>query len=161
MKDTQMIIEMAKMQAQLDADLLEKGRKLGKIEEYDLNREKIALIDELGELTHELKGDWCWWKATQKAPDKAKVLEELVDVWHFVLSTRTYLNVGCEYINYKYMEFLAQKPLGELIASLVEVDKTYKYIIALTFKLGFTIEDVYHEYIRKNKINYERIASGY
>ena len=25
---------------------------------------QLAIIDELGELTHELKGDWCWWKKT-------------------------------------------------------------------------------------------------
>lgn len=29
----------------------------------------LAIVDELGELTHELKGDWCWWKKTQPPVD--------------------------------------------------------------------------------------------
>ena len=47
---------------------------------------ELAIIDELGELTHELKGDWCWWKKTQKPVDRKRVLEELVDVYHFVMT---------------------------------------------------------------------------
>lgn len=162
MTDVAMINEMARMQSQLDADLLEKGKQLGKIEKYDLEREKIALIDELGELVHELKGNWCWWKATQKPVDQAKVLEELVDCWHFVLSTRTYAGVNCEYINYDRIRKLSvELPCSVLITNIIDRPCTYDYIIALSYYLHFTITDVYNEYIRKNKINYERIASGY
>ena len=39
----------------------------------------------LGELTHELKGDW--WKKSQKPVDRKRVLEELVDVYHFVMTS--------------------------------------------------------------------------
>ena len=43
----------------------------------------MAILDEIGELTHELKANWCWWKKTQAPVDNEKVLGELVDIWHF------------------------------------------------------------------------------
>lgn len=61
MTEIEMIIEMTKLQEALDKKLFEKGRKLGKITWYDRDRVILALIDEIGELVHELKGDWCWW----------------------------------------------------------------------------------------------------
>lgn len=47
---------------------------------------EMALLDEIGELTHELKYTLCWWKKTQAPVDKESVLEELIDVLHFALS---------------------------------------------------------------------------
>ena len=77
MTEIEMILKMAEMQKKLDEALLEKGKALGKIKQYETDRVAFALIDEIGELVHELKGDWCWWKATQKPVDRNKVLEEL------------------------------------------------------------------------------------
>ena len=47
---------------------------------------KIAYLDEVGELIHELKPIWCYWKKSQKEVDKQRVLEELADCLHFALS---------------------------------------------------------------------------
>ena len=47
---------------------------------------KIAYLDEVGELIHELKPLWCYWKKAQKEVDKQRVLEELADCLHFALS---------------------------------------------------------------------------
>ena len=57
---------------------------------------EMALLDEIGELTHELKYTWCWWKKTQAPVDKEKVLGELVDIWHFILSWQNHFMRGEE-----------------------------------------------------------------
>lgn len=166
MEHIELIKEMAKMQEKLDAALLEKGRALGKIEDFDRERTTFALIDELGELVHESKGQWCWWKATQKPVERAKVLEELVDVWHFGLSIDNH--------NYFFGMKLDKVELFTGASNLITyfISKVIEYaddgyllvtpeLYKLTYALGFTMEDVYQGYIKKNKENYERIANGY
>lgn len=81
----EMLMEMFKLQLEEDKkvqqefgityeDLLEEGKYFH------------ALLDELGELNHEGKPIWCWWKKNTGEVDKARVLEEFADVTHFVLS---------------------------------------------------------------------------
>lgn len=134
--------------------------------EYDEEKSYLALIDEIGELNHELKAKWCWWKKTVKPVDREKVLDELVDVWHFALSIfyhHFYFDNGiyvkeCNinvYENYKLFliyKMLLNKYLNQHILELM---------IALTHKLGFTFDDVYEAYKKKNAINYERLKNGY
>lgn len=120
----------------------------------------MALIDEIGELIHELKGDWCWWKQTQVPVDRTKVLEELVDVWHFTLSINNHLKSYCndEVLENEYYK---EQSLDFIICAFVSSSGIYYSLVALTRKLGFTIEEVYNAYIDKNKVNFERIANGY
>lgn len=40
-------------------------------------------------------------------------------------------------------------------------DNVLAYVIALGLHLGYSIEEIYKEYIRKNEINKERLAKGY
>ena len=75
--------EMFQMQRTLNKSILDEFGEESMTEE----KLELAIIDELGELTHELKGDWCWWKKTQKPVDRKRVLEELVDVYHFVMTS--------------------------------------------------------------------------
>lgn len=81
-KEFKLIKEMLHKQAELDKSIMS-AYGLTEIDEENL---RMAILDEVGELTHELKGDWCWWKKTQAPVDTKKVLGELIDVWHFVLS---------------------------------------------------------------------------
>ena len=81
-KEYDLIKEMLQMQAKLDEAIM---KEYG-LDEIDKENLKMAILDEVGELTHELKGEWCWWKKTQAPVDEEKVLGELVDIWHFVLS---------------------------------------------------------------------------
>ena len=76
--------------------------------EYDEEKTYLALIDEIGELNHELKAEWCWWKKTVKPVDREKVLEELVDVWHFALSIfyQNHCGVGISKQTIQYFEDL-------------------------------------------------------
>lgn len=57
------------MQAKLDKAIM-KEYGLIYIDETNLS---FAILDEVGELTHELKGKWCWWKKTQPQVDEEKV----------------------------------------------------------------------------------------
>ena len=169
-KDIDLIKEMLQMQAKLDESIM-KEYGLTEIEEAKLN---MAILDEVGELTHELKGNWCWWKKTQPKVDDAKVLEELVDVWHFILSYTNKFNdgvsmfdTGVVYFNQDYL-FCSSKmnfdktAFTNMLSMLIEswFDRL-AVLTVITEHLGFTIEDVYQAYCEKNKINYQRLNEGY
>lgn len=168
-KEFELIKEMLQMQAKLDEAIM-KEYGLTCIDEEKL---RFAIIDEVGELTHELKGDWCWWKKTQAPVDRKKVLGELVDIWHFVLSWQNHFKDGEEgMINasavvrnskrilnlLKTKEYRLSEELSDLVAwELCKLER----LIAITEYLGFTIERVYEAYCGKNKINYQRLKEGY
>lgn len=167
--DVELIRKMLKMQAKLDEAIM---KEYG-LKEIDEEKLRFAIIDEVGELTHELKGNWCWWKKTQAPVDRKKVLGELVDIWHFVLSWQNHFKDGEEgMINaravvrnskrilnlIKTKEYRLSEELSDLVAwELCKVER----LIAITEYLGFTVEQVYEAYCDKNKINYQRLKEGY
>lgn len=159
----ELIKEMLKKQEKLDKSIM-KEYGLNEIDEENL---RMAILDEVGELTHELKGKWCWWKKTQAQVDNSKVLGELVDVWHFVLSyTDSISDVRFTHIDWmvgKGINIFEQEGLACLLANIVNAEYENKlfYLIAVSLCLGFTIEDVYKAYCDKNKINYQRLKEGY
>lgn len=164
-----LIKEMLQMQKKLDEAIMEEYG-LNEIDEENL---RMAILDEVGELTHELKANWCWWKKTQAPVDKEKVLGELVDVWHFVLSYQNHFNFGEEarlsYLNEEelsngMLKRLRTKKsnLSKVLTRLVIFESSIiPVLIAITEYLGFTIEQVYEAYGDKNKINYQRLKEGY
>ena len=169
-KDLDLIKEMLQMQAKLDESIM-KEYGLTEIEEAKLN---MAILDEVGELTHELKGNWCWWKKTQPKVDRKKVLGELVDVWHFVLSYTNNFNDGESMFDTETDEFdrgykyylskthFNKNALNNLYSELIDswLEKLI-ILVVITEYLGFTIEQVYKAYCEKNKVNYQRLESGY
>lgn len=84
------IEELLKRQAMLDKKFDEKetARK------RTAKRIKVAYLAEVGELIQELKNDWNYWKNSTKKINKQRVLEELPDCLHFLLS---YLNLVEKY----------------------------------------------------------------
>lgn len=162
-KDIALIIKMLKMQSKLDKAIMDEYG----LDEIDEDKLSLAILDEVGELTHELKGKWCWWKKTQAQVDNSKVLCELVDVWHFVLSyTDSISDVRFTHIDWmvgKGINTFEQEGLACLLANIVNAEYENKlfYLIAVSLCLGFTIEDVYKAYCEKNKINYQRLKEGY
>lgn len=168
-KDIVLIKKMLKMQAKLDKAIMDEYG-LDKIDEDKLS---FAILDEVGELTHELKGEWCWWKKTQLQVDEEKVLGELVDIWHFVLSWQNNFNDGEEGLlaDEQLMEKVdnsrwAIEEHGKgIVIKLADLSyfslRKVEPLIAITEHLGFTVEQVYEAYCGKNKINYQRLESGY
>lgn len=169
-KEYELIKEMLQMQAKLDKSIMS-AYGLKKITDDKL---AFAILDEVGELTHELKGDWCWWKKTQPIVDNTKVLGELVDVWHFILSYTNKFNdgesmfdTGVVNLNQDYQLYSSKmnfdkRAFTNMLSMLIEswFDRLV-VLIVITEYLGFTIEQVYEAYCDKNKINYQRLESGY
>lgn len=136
---------------------------------YDRERTRLALIDEIGELNHELKAVWCWWKKTQKPVDREKVLGELADLWHFVLNIfyHEYPYVTDDFLN-KSVTIegvdIAQLNVSTIYYSLIDLYQDnwiLKNMFILSLRLGFTFEEVYEAYKEKNEINYLRIKNNY
>ena len=132
---------------------------------YNQDNTYLALLDEIGELNHELKKEWCWWKKTQAPVNREKVLGELADVAHFCLNIfyHEYYMID-ENIennaNFKAKTFDTIYFYKKLIDAYYD-HRILENLLALTFKLGFTLEELYEAYKTKNEINYQRIASGY
>lgn len=167
--DVELIKEMLQMQKKLDEAIM---KEYG-LTEIDEEKLCLAILDEVGELTHELKGNWCWWKKTQSPVDEEKVLEELVDVWHFVLSYQNHFINGEKGIENTCMVKRNSKNILSLMRNH-EFGLTVAFsdlvswkwnklerLTAITEYLDFTIEDVYQAYCGKNKINYQRLEKGY
>lgn len=168
MEIKEQLTQMFLMQRTLNENILnEFGEEVMTEEKLEL-----AIIDELGELTHELKGDWCWWKKTQKPVDRKRVLEELVDVYHFVMTSemmRRYSSTDKEidfilkkynfYIS--YFDEIKNERLDYLIGDISATCDKLGELLKLTKCLGFSFDEVYQEYLNKNKINYERLKNGY
>lgn len=167
--DLRMIENMLKKQDELNSAIMKEfGLTTISKEQIDL-----ATLDEIGEFTHELKGDWCWWKKSQEPVNRNKALEELADVFHFVLiyellyGKRKYLTDPEQYWGSpcSYMP-MVQMDIGfgianALISILKLVDGRLMYLLALSEHLGFCLEEVYAAYMRKNAINMERLKNGY
>lgn len=159
--------EMFQIQKSLNENILKEFGKLS----MTSNKLQMAITDELGELTHELKGDWCWWKKTQPPVDRKRVLEELVDVYHFVMTWE--LRYGpvagdikgiLEY--YKdaideYEKDISALELHKLICIVIFRKNKLMNLLVLSRRLNFIFDEIYQEYLRKNKINYERLKNGY
>ena len=168
-KEYELIKEMLKRQKDLDESIMS-AYGLTEIDEENL---RMAILDEVGELTHELKGNWCWWKKKQPKVDEKNVLGELVDIWHFVLSYQNHFNRGEEmllsYTNGKEissvtLERLRIKKINlpNVLTRLVVFESSIiPILISITEYLGFTIKQVYEAYCDKNKVNYQRLKEGY
>lgn len=153
--------EMFQMQITFNENVLKEfGKESATEEELEL-----AIIDELGKLTHELKPNWCWWDE-QPPVNRQKVLEKLVGVWCFVL---TYELFSSEYsideLIYYYDFYInrfgkgVQGDLNNYINGVsLEGDKL-DCLLDLTEKLNFSMDEVYQEYLNKNKINWERLKN--
>lgn len=159
------LAELSYMQQCLDLSIYkEKG-----ITEYPQNEVMVALIVELGELMNEFPTKFKYWKDTAK-DNYQKGLVEYVDCLHFALSLTNYIvcedldfytsKLYIDSINYskkinRYLE------LSDILVKITDIDFCLSYLMMLGKELGFSWDEIYKTYIEKNKINYERLSSGY
>lgn len=117
--------------------------KMG-FDKIDTDLIKIAYLDEVGELIHELKPLWCYWKKSQKEVDKKRVLEELADCLHFALSyelNRLEDEPGLEEWNGSIG--ISREYIINMLPSIIHI---FYHIIYLLNSLEYTIEEFYQVY---------------
>ncbi len=168
-KDIKLILEMLDVQRVYDNKVFE-VHNVNKFTEDMIN---MATLDEVGELVHELKANWCWWKFTQEPVEIEKVLEELIDIWHFVLSYDNHFSSlhlentkECfECVNNlieRHREMIRKYGLHYALCIIPQTGPSRMcYLIAASESLGFTMQQVYEAYLKKNAINYQRLEEGY
>lgn len=161
MTNSDIVREMLKMQKKLDVAIFEKAgmKAYPKPEQYFL-----AILDEVGELNHEMKPKWCWWKANSGKVDKEKQLEELVDVWHFVLSFANSAEINPNEIDIKFVFGDTLRDFVGVLKHATTIDYAMDLIVSLaglTQYLDFDMSQVYDMYVKKNRINHERAEGDY
>ena len=134
-------------------------------EDMEIEHE-IALHVEVGEFINECRDVWKYWK--EKPVDVERLLDEAVDVIHFCFLLFNKGEYGDAYsIQHKIeqeLRVLHEVNRQELILGLLDF---YYPVTALALLLkviesyGFTTEDIMLAYDKKNKVNYERLESGY
>ena len=143
------IIEMLHIQGALDNSFME---YMGN-DKLDINKVKMALFDELGEVNHEMKAEWCYWKKSQEPVNRDKLKEELADVWHFALTLHRLKNgftfndrvlYGIKWVD----EYTSWFGIVEIINRTDYINDVIYYVILLTEKLGFTFEEMYDAYVK-------------
>lgn len=168
----EMVREMLRMQDALDKQVEAEHHILMK--DLDVRQVYAALLDEVGELNHEMKARWCWWKHTQEHENPERVLEELADVWHFVLMIQLIRAVDDDdetwwtgFID-GVTEAIAMRdtiyPCGFIqcyVPGLSTGMTMGNEIMALTAFCGFTLAEVYEAYKKKNATNLRRLEEGY
>ena len=107
---------------------------------------KVAYLDEVGELIHELKPLWCYWKKDNKPVDKRRVLEELSDCLHFALSYENNKGHEAEII----FTVFTNEPQGlkKSIKKITKIKNIFSSIYHILNFLNYTIEEflqVHHE----------------
>ena len=146
-------------------------------EDYRDYERIMALLVELGELANEWRGFKFW--SNNRQGKKPVILEEYVDCLHFILSIGNERRVNdyiamwfkdikiSQYGDHGILEsFLNLFEFTSLMAFNHERSQfTYLQIMrefyGLGYKLGFTSEQVEKAYFDKNKINHQRLESGY
>jgi dimeric dUTPase (all-alpha-NTP-PPase superfamily) len=158
--------------------LLEKQKELDTlifknagIKEYPLNKVKLSLLTELGELSNENQCFKYWKK--NKTINKEKQLEEFADCLHFALSLENQLHES----DIKQWEIGDMVQLAQKLGKINDDEMTYgflrnyeqviideqilKAVLTTGICLGFTEDEMEQAYLKKYEKNIKRQAEGY
>lgn len=157
------LTKLFELQKALDDRIIdEKG-----LEGQDLYRMKVmALQVELAELAQEIGDVWKFWKEGD-CRDTVRVLEELVDCLHFLISIGIDARVKPAERRGKLKALTTFDQLEGCFRYFpicyvsLQWETAFAYFWGLTEMLGFDWEDVEAAYIQKNEINHHRQAAGY
>lgn len=170
--------ELFKMQKALDEYISKE-----KAENYsDEHVRKMNKIFSLKTEIHEAWNDsmaFKMWSERYKQP-KDTLLKELVDVLHFILSialefklekeleTVVITNKGFANINkmFFYLDHFSSRiflkiPYGDIKGIKISLLSVIDCYFKIVDYYGWTFEDVYKEYVKKNEENFKRQAVGY
>ncbi|QFG05647.1 dUTPase [Bacillus phage 031MP004] len=154
--------EFFKKQQELDTFILEsKGLEL---DNYRKNQLTLALFDEVCELLNKTRVHKFW--SNKGMDEKAVLIEEYVDTWHFLLSVGNSLGVCTEHSgiisNKTFVEqFRAILFTMNDVFTPIGWTLVVSYWKGLGHMLGFTDDEVKDAYNRKYEINIQRQKEGY
>ncbi len=161
----------------------EKGLSL----EETSDKRLLALLTELGELANEWRGFKYWSDRQSPKPmsqvvskEKHPLLEEYVDCLHFILSIileraiylpncypswqyrkPDHIEVSQDAVVSNFLSLFKQVEVIQYNKSEVQLSSLLGMFMMLGEKFGFSWEEVEEAYFDKNKVNYERLESGY
>lgn len=155
------------MQAKLDK-YIEDNHRIGK--QGVFSKRLLALFVELGELANETRCFKFW--STKQPSQKDVILEEYVDVLHFMLSLG--LDTGLRYNPARTVKLTTNKDTTTLFLELYQICTSFgdnpdleKYnnmldtYLILGKALHFPEEEIEGMYFKKNDTNYQRQDEGY
>lgn len=161
------------LQENLDIEVM---KKAGNVQNL-VHKKIVALNVEIAEFAQELGYVWKYWKVSNVTMD-IKILEEGIDVLHFVLSLGNLLNCRLNYQDdsYKYYHDKLEN-INTLFHLTSEVRKSYVYkkdnnlrshmqelinaIFGTLLNLGYSFSEIENAYLKKNMINHQRATSSY
>jgi dimeric dUTPase (all-alpha-NTP-PPase superfamily) len=136
-------------------------------EENRFNKKLLACLVELGEAAQEQRS-WKYWSNDRK-PRTKKLLEELVDVLHFILEFGIILEViyyaeeiephKCDTVEEQFIA-LYNHILSTSLDEVFYLDLLNTYV-GLIEMVGFTWDEIENAYFDKVKVNYGRLENGY
>lgn len=159
--------KLFQMQKELDT-YIENNHDLS---EANLFHEKhLALLVELGELANETRCFKFW--STKPGSDPQVILEEYVDVLHFLMSIG--LEKGYTYQSEDKIVIEENRTESDYFYNVYDAaityrnqptDENYQQLFQISLqlgnKLGFTDEAIQKAYLSKNEVNYQRQDQGY
>lgn len=176
----QQLEELIKDQKELD-DKIRKNNGISETESL-VSRKYIALKTELYELVNQIES-FKYWK---KHKGKDNILEEGVDVLHFILSLAIETGIDLKHEDQVSVKEFFENTKSELeehgkdfiinestiimdtLLTEIPTEKQnivlYPVLIILLQVLqicGYTIDDIYNCYMKKNEINHERQENNY
>ena len=142
--------------------------------DLDINH-TIALKIEIAEFVNECSDIWKYWK--DKKPNRERIIDEAIDVLHFVFLRINKENRDINDVHELYTlanEQLKYNKENDLInlkdglSNLLEYDNKeekpellFLVVLFILTHYEFTREDIIEQYNKKNAINFERLENGY
>ena len=135
----------------------------------------IALKVEIAEFVNECSNIWKYWK--DKEPNRERILDEAIDVLHFVFlrinkenrdinDVYELYDLANEQLKYNKENDLIN--LKDGLSNLLEYDNKeekpellFLVVLFILTHYEFTREDIIEQYNKKNAINFERLENGY
>ncbi|MCV3754301.1 dUTP diphosphatase [Ureaplasma zalophigenitalium] len=157
--------ELFTLQERLDNTIAQNKDFNGQVD-YKSQR-VLALLVEIGELANEIQM-FKYWK-NNKQVNYEKMLDELADVLHFACAHAYRLQVS-PFVNPQIISSDLTEQFIALYASTSQLNKKYdkdqmqdvlSHIFGICCLLELNWQTIREAYIKKNKINYERVATGY
>ena len=164
----QVIIYLLEQQERLDADIRERFN-INDTEWVEMNIEHdIALQVEIAEFVNACYKSWKYWKS--KPMDRSQILDEAIDVIHFVMlhhNNHYHLNFVTELVfqeMHKVSKIDNEDEVKNKLHLILKINSRFELLSRLLEILDFYDFDrkqIMQAYKEKNKVNFERLAKGY